>query len=57
MKTTYEVVTWPESQDLMDREGFYDNAYLINDDKGMEDFGGSAYFVDSEWLSKQEQYL
>lgn len=24
--------------------------YLVNDDKGIEDFGSSAYFVDVQWL-------
>lgn len=48
----YVVVTWPESQDLMDKPGFRENSYLINDDKGIEDFGSSAYFVDEEWLAE-----
>lgn len=46
----YVVVTWPESQNLFDIPGFEENSYLVNDDRGMEDFGGSAYFVDEEWL-------
>ena len=47
----YVVVTWPDSQNLMDREGFSENSYLVNDDKGIEDFGSSAYFVDEDWLN------
>ena len=47
----YVVVTWPDSQALMDREGFRENSYLVNDDKGMKDFGSSAYFVDEDWLN------
>ena len=43
-------MTWPESQNLFDIPGFEENSYLVNDDRGMEDFGGSAYFVDEEWL-------
>lgn len=27
----YEVLTWPYVQDLMDKEGFRENSYLIND--------------------------
>lgn len=47
----FVVVTWPDSQNLMDREGFRENSYLVNDDKGIEDFGSSAYFVDEDWLN------
>lgn len=45
----YIVVTWPYIQELMEIEGFKENSYLINDNKGMEDFGSSAYFVDKTW--------
>lgn len=48
----YEVVCWPEIQDLMELDGFEENAYLVNDEKGIEDFGSSAYFVDVEWLKE-----
>lgn len=47
----YVVVTWPDSQDLMEVEGFEDNSYLINDEMGIRDFGPSAYFVDVKWLN------
>ena len=47
-------MTWPESQNLFDIPGFEENSYLVNDDRGMEDFGGSAYFVDEEWLDSIE---
>ena len=50
MRKTYEVICWPEVQGLFDWPGFREHSYLINDDKGMEDFGSSAYFVESEWL-------
>lgn len=53
----YVVVTWPESQIFMTRQGFQQNAYLINDEKGLEEFGSSAYFIDSEWLSANEKEL
>ena len=46
MRNDYIVVTWPEIQELMEEEGFKEHSYLINDDKGMEDFGSSAYFVE-----------
>lgn len=48
----YIVVTWPDVQDLFGIAGFYDNAYLINDEKGIEDFGSSAYFVLEEWYNR-----
>lgn len=47
----YVVIMWPESQDLMDREGFEENCHLINDDKGLGEYGSSAYFVDENWLN------
>lgn len=47
---TYEIVCWPEIQFLFGKEGFKQNAYLINDEKGIDDFGSSAYFVNSDWL-------
>ena len=50
----YVIVTWPNSQDLMNKPGFRANSYLVNDDKGIEDFGSSAYFVDEDWLNNAE---
>jgi hypothetical protein len=46
----YEVVRWPETQDLMDKEGFDEHSYLVNDEKGIDDFGFSAFFVEVDWL-------
>lgn len=46
----YVVVQWPEVQELMDKKGFRENSYLINDERGVNDFGSSAYFVDYDWL-------
>ena len=45
----YEIIGWPEIQELMDKEGFEDNATLIepNDNMGI---GSSTYLVDKEWL-------
>ena len=48
----YIVIQWPEIQEYMDYPDFYDNSYLINDAKGLDDFGSSAYFVDTEWLQE-----
>ena len=48
----YVVIQWPDVQYLMDKEGFEENSYLVNDDRGIEDFGSSAYFVSEEWYCK-----
>lgn len=52
MGKLFEVVCWPEVQDLFDIPGFRENSYLVNDEKGMEDFGSSAYFVSLDWLKE-----
>ena len=57
MRKTYEVICWPEVQGLFEWPGFREHSYLVNDDKGMEDFGSSAYFVESEWLRGVEEEL
>jgi len=36
----------------MEIEGFYNNSYPILDEKGLEDFGSSAYFVKTNWLGQ-----
>ncbi len=48
----YEIVCWPESQMLMEKEGFYDNCSLINSERGLEEYGSSAYLVDKDWYQK-----
>ena len=48
-------VCWPDTQSLMEKEDFYNNAYLICDSKSMEDFGSEAYFVRRKWLDKQQK--
>ena len=47
---TYEVVCWPEIQFLFGEEGFEQKSYLMKDEKGRDDFGSSADFVNSDWL-------
>ena len=49
---TFEVVCWPESQMLMELDGFEENSYLVNDNKGLLEFGSSAYFVNRTWLEE-----
>lgn len=47
---TYVVVTWPEIQDYMHFDWFDKECYLINDSKGQDDFGSSAYFIPTSRL-------
>ena len=49
MRNDYIMITWPAVQELFEVEGFRENSYLVNDTKGIEDFGSSAYFVDKTW--------
>lgn len=53
----YIVIQWPEIQDYMECKGFEDNAYLINDEKGLDTFGSSAYFVNEVWAENQEYLI
>lgn len=58
----YIVLLFDEAQALQDKEGFDNNAYLIEDEKGLKEFGSGAYFVDKNWYGKnmprtKEQYL
>lgn len=53
----YTVVTWPDVQYLMDKEGFEENSHLINDEKGLDKYGSSAYFVNFAWASAIDPYI
>ncbi|MCC8119502.1 MAG: hypothetical protein LIP09_12260 [Bacteroidales bacterium] len=55
MEATYVIVCWPESQELMDKEGFEEYSYPITDERGLNDFGSGAYFVDKKWLQYQNK--
>lgn len=48
----YIIVTWPDSQDLMEFPGFRTQSILINDEKGFYDFGSSAYFIKKKWYEE-----
>ena len=52
MDTKYIVVGWPEIQYLMEQDGFNENTYLVNDERGIEDFSSSAYFVNQDWYNE-----
>ena len=45
----------PKSQEIMEYEYFENHSYLINDEKGIEDFGTSAYFVEEDWLNRMKR--
>ena len=47
----FTVVIWPESQALMDMEGFREHCHLINDHEGLSQFGPQAYFCELAWLN------
>ena len=47
-----EIVTWPESQALIECAGALENCVLINSFKGQEIYGSSAYRVKPEWYKK-----
>lgn len=44
------IVTWPDSQSLMDQPGFEDECILINDEYGLEKYGSSAYWAPESML-------
>lgn len=48
----YQLVQWPEIQELMDKPGFKENACLANDEFFVDTYGSSAYFVNVDWLKK-----
>lgn len=52
MKDRFIVIQWPDIQELMNKEGFRDNASLINDERFYQLYGDSAYFVNEEWYNK-----
>ena len=50
MSYMYQVIQWPEIQELMDLPRFRENSFLINDPLVLDEFGSSAYFVSKNWL-------
>ena len=47
----YVLITWPESQMLMEEEWF-DECILMNDENHLENIGSSAFFVPEERYSE-----
>ena len=57
MENLYVLVTWPESQELMDKDWF-DECILMNDSDHLDDIGSSAYFVPyDKYMNKPEPPL
>ena len=54
----FVIVTWSDNiQFFMEQDGFRENSYLINDEKGLDDFGSSAYFIRKSWYLEYEPKL
>ena len=51
----YIIVCWPEIQEYMNKEGFDKNSSLIIDDRLVDLYGSSAYFVSRTWINKNKQ--
>ena len=47
----YVLISWPESQELMEMKGFEEHSSLAD----CEQFGPCAYFVEKEWLESDEE--
>ena len=41
----YILITWPESQMLMEEDWFDEECILMNDETHLDNIGSSAYFV------------
>lgn len=48
MKKNFIVIEWPEIQDLMHYNWYTRECHLVNDEKGLAEYGSSAYFVPTE---------
>ena len=47
----YNLIPWPEVQKYMDKEGFDDNAYLLD---YVEDLNNPVYAITVKWLKENE---
>ena len=48
----FTVVTWPESQALMELPDFHEHCHLINNPEGLSQFGPQAYMCEISWLNE-----
>lgn len=44
------IICWPEIQELMAHEDFYNNAVLMNDSWALDKYGSQTYLVNKQWL-------
>lgn len=49
-KNGYGVMTYPDCLELVGREGFRDNIWIIADDEGEELYGRFSYVYRKDWL-------
>ncbi len=45
----YEIIGWPEVQDFMQYDDFFENAALIDSNSNIG-IGSSTYLISKEWL-------
>lgn len=50
------IVTFPQSQNIMDEDGFYIHSALITDKDGKDLFGDMAYVVDTNWYNSHRLF-
>ena len=50
----FTIFCWPEVQDLMLHEDFYNNAVLMNEPWAMNEYGSQTYLVSKAWLKGLE---
>lgn len=55
MKDKFIIVEWPEVQKYMEKDGFNDNAFLINDESWLDQYGSSSYFIKESWKYKIDE--
>lgn len=46
------IICWPETQYLCEMDKFWEHAWLINDEYGLDKFGSSAYVVEEKWYEE-----
>lgn len=51
------IITWPDSQNLSERKGFWSNCKLIVDLDGLDRYGNGAYLVDREWYMSEVELM
>ena len=49
MTMYYKLISWPEVQELMEREGFQEHSSLAYE---TDKFGSQAYFIELQWLKE-----